>query len=234
MAGPTAREHGDPWPDLLAENHALLDRTSTAERVADALRQLIIDGRLLPGTRLSEHSAGKALAVSRNTLREAFRLLARDRLLVHEFHRGVYVRVLHADDVTDLYRTRRLLETGAIRRAGEASADAVAAIETAVTTAEQAAADERWLDVGTANMQFHQAIAALAGSARTDEIMRALTAELRLAFHAMAELRPFHEPYIALNRDIARLLTSGHVDAAAEALEEYFTTAERQLLDAFT
>ncbi|TWH22449.1 GntR family transcriptional regulator [Prauserella rugosa] len=233
MAGPTAHDRDDPWSDLLAEDHALLDRTSTAERVADALRQLIIDGRLRPGTRLSEHSAGKALAVSRNTLREAFRLLGHERLLVHEFHRGVYVRVLHADDVTDLYRTRRLLETGAIRRAAEAPAEAVAAVEAAVADAEQAAADERWLDVGSANMRFHQAIAALAGSPRTDEIMRQLTAELRLAFHAMSELRPFHEPYIAMNRDLARLLAAGEIDAAATALEEYLTTAERQLLDAF-
>ena len=38
------------WADQLAADRALLDRTSTAERVADVLRQRIIEGVLAPGT----------------------------------------------------------------------------------------------------------------------------------------------------------------------------------------
>lgn len=172
--------------NLLTADRALLDGTSTVERVADVLRQRVIDGALAPGTRLSEESAGKALAVSRNTLREAFRLLIHERLLVHEFHRGVFVRVLSADDVIDLYRIRRLLETSAVRRAGGAAQELVAAVDGAVADGERAAEDERWGDVGTANMRFHEALAALAASPRVNETMRQLLAELRLAFHVMS------------------------------------------------
>lgn len=72
----------------LAEDRALLGRTSTAERVSDILRSRIAEGFFPPGTRLSEDSIGGALGVSRNTLREAFRLLTHERLLVHELNRG--------------------------------------------------------------------------------------------------------------------------------------------------
>ncbi len=41
----------------------------------DILRSRISEGYFPPGTRLSEDSIGGALGVSRNTLREAFRLL---------------------------------------------------------------------------------------------------------------------------------------------------------------
>jgi hypothetical protein len=69
--------------------------------------------------RLSEDSIGGALGVSRNTLREAFRLLTHERLLVHELNRGVFVRVLTVEDVEDIYRTRSLVECAVVRGLGE-------------------------------------------------------------------------------------------------------------------
>ena len=217
----------EPWTDLLAADRSLLDRTSTAERVADVLRQRVIEGALPPGTRLSEQNAGRALAVSRNTLREAF------RLLVHEFHRGVFVRILTADDVVDVYRIRRMLETSAVRGADPAGTELITAVDSAVRSGERAATEELWGEVGTANMLFHQSLAALAGSARVNETMRQLLAELRLAFHVMSRPHEFHEPYLSRNRDIADLLTAGSTKAAADLLDDYFDHAEDQLVRAY-
>jgi DNA-binding GntR family transcriptional regulator len=82
-----------------------------------------------------------------------------------------------------------MLESSAVRQAGTASSEAIKAVGRA--DGERAAMQQRWLDVGTANMHFHQAIVALAGSRRADEIMRQLLAELRLAFHVVSPLRDF-------------------------------------------
>ena len=92
------------WLEELRGERSDLGRASTAGRVADVLRTRITEGHLSPGTRLSEEDIGAALGVSRNTLREAFRLLGHERLLVHEFNRGVFVRRLTVDDVRDLER----------------------------------------------------------------------------------------------------------------------------------
>ena len=83
---------------------------SEAERAADVLRRRITDGELRPGSRLVEEELVGPLKVSRNTLREAFRLLTHDGLLVHRLHRGVFVSALDAFELLDLYRLRRLLE----------------------------------------------------------------------------------------------------------------------------
>src|SRR5687768_14230783 len=74
------------------------------------LRRQIADGKLLPGTKLREEAVSAAFAISRNTVREAFRLLAHERLLEHTLHRGVFVRTLTADDVREIYTTRRLVQ----------------------------------------------------------------------------------------------------------------------------
>ncbi|MGW7005548.1 GntR family transcriptional regulator [Streptomyces sp. NPDC054933] len=111
-------------PDLLGEfaaDRLLLGRSSTVQRVADVLRGRIAAGALRSGTRLSEEALGAALGVSRNTLREAFRVLAHERLVVHEMNRGVFVRSLGPADVADIYLTRRALETAGVRAAAGSS-----------------------------------------------------------------------------------------------------------------
>lgn len=230
---------GTAWLDALRTEGSRLGRSSTAERVAEILRLHVTEGRLLPGTRLSEEGIGAALGVSRNTLREAFRLLTHEGLLVHEFNRGVFVRGLTADDVRDLYRVRRILETAALHRVppqgagGPEGEGRLSTVRDAVVEGERAARQRRWVDVGTANMHFHQALAGLAGSPRVDDIMRQLLAELRLVFHVMDAPRAFHQPYLAVNRQILEQLEAGDSPAAEETLAAYFDAAEAQLLAAF-
>jgi DNA-binding GntR family transcriptional regulator len=218
--------------DALAADRALLSRTSTAERVAAILRTRIIEGYFPPGTRLVEESIGAALGVSRNTLREAFRLLSHERLLTHELNRGMFVRTSTVDDVVDLYRVRRIVECGIVRAIGrpvpplDGVAESVAAGEDALERAD-------WQALGTANLKFHQELVALAGSPRTNELMSAVLAELRLVFHVMADPRRFHEPYLARNRAILERLRSGDGQGAAEDLEVYLGDAEEQIVQAY-
>ena len=89
-------------------------RPSTAEHAASVLRGQIAQGRL-PGTRLREEHVVESFAISRNTVREAFRLLAHEGLVDHVAYRGVHVRRMGADDVLALYRTRRLVEPLGLR-----------------------------------------------------------------------------------------------------------------------
>lgn len=214
----------------LEQARGLLGRTSTAERVASILRDRILEGSLPPSTRLPEDLIGQALGVSRNTLREAFRVLSHERLLVHQLNRGVFVRRLTADDLVDLYRVRRLVEVGAVRGCAHVSDEQVAPLRAAVEEGQIAAKDDRWLAVGTANIHFHMGLGALAGSPRVDALMRQFLAELRLVFHVMDNPRGFHEPYLERNREILTLLEAGDVDGAARALEAYLDEAERQIL----
>lgn len=216
----------------LEDERALLGRSSTAERVSAILRERIIEGSLPPGLRLSEDVISQALGVSRNTLREAFRLLAHERLLVHELNRGVFVRRLTPDDLVDLFRIRRMIELGVLQSVGVIPPDQLTALRTAVDQAREAAAENRWGDVGTANMRFHQSLAQLACSPRIEEVMQQILAELRLVFHVMADPQRFHEPYLERNGEILRLLEAGDVGPAAEALARYLDDAEEQLIAA--
>ncbi|CAL9382241.1 GntR family transcriptional regulator [Streptomyces sp. enrichment culture] len=216
----------------LADDRALLGRTSTAERVADILRSRIADGFFPPGTRLSEDSIGGALGVSRNTLREAFRLLTHERLLVHELNRGVFVRVLTVEDVEDIYRTRALVECAVVRGLGEPPY-ALGRLAEAVARGRRAVAEDDWKSLGTANIHFHRELVALAGSERTDELMRSVFAELRLAFHVVEDPRELHEPYLARNEEILDALESGDREGAERLLAVYLADSLERVVEVY-
>ena len=219
--------------DVLGSLGRLAAPSTTAERVADAVREEVVEGRLRPGARLPEQSLCTALGVSRNTVREALSQLVSERILVREANRGVFVARPDRDAVRDVYRARRLIEPAAVRH-GEAFDPArVAAVRAAVDEGVAAAAVAGWTGVASANQHFHRALVALAGSPRLDQQMALLLAEMRLVFHRVVAVREFHEPYLARNGAICDLLEAGERDAAADAVTAYLAAAEAQLLAAY-
>ncbi|MGP5690535.1 GntR family transcriptional regulator [Glutamicibacter ardleyensis] len=59
--------------------------------IAGILRDKIAQGKLLPGTKLSEEEICATLAISRNTLRTAFTALESERIVTRYPNRGVFV-----------------------------------------------------------------------------------------------------------------------------------------------
>ncbi|MHA6786006.1 GntR family transcriptional regulator [Pseudonocardia saturnea] len=219
--------------DALASLGRLAAPSTTAERVADAVREEVVEGRLRPGARLPEQSLCAALGVSRNTVREALSQLVAERVLVREANRGVFVARPDREAVRDVYRARRLVEPAAVRHGEACGPGQVGAVRAAVDEGMAAAAAGDWTGVASANQHFHRALVALAGSTRLDGQMALLLAEMRLVFHRMSGVREFHEPYLGRNDAICRLLEAGDRHAAADAVTAYLGAAEAQLLAAY-
>ncbi len=116
-------------PGLVAASHSLPPHTPAGElgtphadslaasRVVPALREAIVEGRLGPGSRLSEVQVGRHYGVSRTPVREAFAQLEREGLLRTVVRAGAYVTAIDPRDVAELYETREALETQAARLA---------------------------------------------------------------------------------------------------------------------
>ncbi len=201
---------------------------SGADSTADRLRTMIAAGEFSPGAQLSEERLSDQLGVSRNTLREAFRLLARDRLVEHVFNRGVFVRRLSAEDVTDLYAARRVLEEAAVRACSPTS-PALDAAAAAVAAARDAATAGDWGAVGTADIRFHSELVRAVPSARIHGLMDGLLAEMRLAFLTTDDPGSFHAEFVDRNDAIVAALRAGDQAGASALLADYLDDAERTL-----
>ncbi len=99
----------DDDPDLRAQAR-LAARRPLHEEVADRLRELITEGVLAPGARLNERVLCEQLKVSRTPLREAFKVLAGERLIDLLPNRGAVVASLSIGDVEHLFEVMAALE----------------------------------------------------------------------------------------------------------------------------
>jgi DNA-binding GntR family transcriptional regulator len=223
-------------------------RKSATESVVEALRTAILVGQAGPGDRLAETALVAQLDVSRNTVREAFRLLAHEGLVEHIPNRGVFVRRPSPSEARDVYRTRRILECGALRDAAVRRAErgslapderaafddgwdaTVAGVRAAVADGLAARDAGDWDALGTANGQFHLALARLADNRTIDRLLRTLLTEMRLLFVTVAAAQDVHERYLADNVHILALVEAGDLLRASVALEEYLLRAEEHLV----
>jgi len=87
------------------------------ERIADAIRDEIIHGRLKAGERVSEPEVADRYGISRTPVREAFRQLAAEGFIALTPRRGARVTFLTEKDVSEFYELKSLLEGYAARLA---------------------------------------------------------------------------------------------------------------------
>ena len=203
-----------------------------SDRIAEQVREKIVHGEFAPGQRLSEAALSESLEISRNTLREAFRMLTKEGLLKHEPNRGVSVAVPSIAAIIDIYRVRRLIECQSLAQAyprHPARKQMRQAVDAALRWREVG----DWRGVGTANMEFHKAIVALADSERLNDMFTHLLAELRLAFGLLDDPEFLHAPYVDSNVKIIDLFEAGHPQEAAAALGDYLVHSERIVLAAY-
>jgi DNA-binding GntR family transcriptional regulator len=85
----------------------ILNVTGTALQF---LKEKIITGELKSGQKLSETSLSVKLGISRPPLREAFRILEKDHLVVNIPRKGTYVTELSIKDFIEISQIREMIE----------------------------------------------------------------------------------------------------------------------------
>ncbi len=100
-----------------------------SSRLVAAIRDAILDGRLVPGRHLKERELCEMFQVSRSLVREAVQKLAAEELVTLVPHRGLTVSRIDRQAARDLYRVRAVLEGLAFaeftERASEATREAL-------------------------------------------------------------------------------------------------------------
>jgi DNA-binding GntR family transcriptional regulator len=211
-----------------------ISRTSTAEEVADALREQILVGELAPGARLPEIPLSNAFQVSRNTLREAFRLLGREGLVQHLPHRGGFVAQLGEADIRDLYRVRRILELSGVRALPHTSDRARERLRRELVLLEDAARRGMWRESVDRDLAFHARIAGLLESARVDAFFETIAAQLRFGIAIMNVVdekyaRP-DERIVGQHTRILAAIDALDVAAAERLIDEHACESEERMV----
>ena len=200
-----------------------IQRPTAAATVAESLREELLSGAYVPGTPLSVADMVERSGVSLATAREALAELARDGLVVHSLHRGVEVAPISSADVRDIYAARRVFEVAGLRALLRHRRVDVSWLEAAAERMGEAAVARDGRALVEADLAFHLAIVAAAGSRRLTRAAQSALAELRLVLAVADRAGDDMPALVADHQYLVEVFRSGHVREAISALEDHFS-----------
>jgi DNA-binding GntR family transcriptional regulator len=201
-------------------------RTSAAATVAEMLRGELLSGEYLPGTPLSVAELVERNAVSLATAREALAELERDGLVVHSLHRGVEVAPISSSDVRDIYAARRVFELAGLQVLLRRRPVDVDWLEAATERMGEAAVARDGRALVEADLAFHLALVAAAGSRRLTRAAQAALVELRLVLSVVDRDGDDMPALVADHQYLVEVFRSGHLREASSALEDHLSRGE--------
>jgi len=211
-----------------------IPRETFASMVGERIRANIIEGVLPPGSQLHEVELAASFGVSRGPVREALQRLIQEGLLRSEPHRGVFVPVMSADDIGDVYLAREALESAAVRRitGTPRMAPAYKALDKIVRGMETAEKAEDWNTVISRDLDFHTGLVTAANSPRLERMFTTVISETRLclglltdAYDRREDLVRRRDDLVEEHREIIELMRAENSEAAVAALTRHFDGA---------
>ena len=195
------------------------------------IRQAVTTGRFVPGQRLSERELAVQYGVSRTPIREAFRHLIQEGLVVYKPNSGYRIIPLSEELARHILVVRENLESLAARLAAQRDPKGAAeAMQVILPKARHAYREGRLSELIAANQSFHQALVERSGNSILEAMYRTLQGYIGLM---MSISLSWHRRPVETFREhgeIIRALKSGDPDAAEKAIRRHVRSAYEGVL----
>ena len=196
------------------------------DQVYRALLDAISSGSLAPGERITQEDIAKRLAVSRQPVLQALRLLKIDGFVLDAPGRGVWVAPLDVEWTRKVYQVRGALDVLAARLAAAQRFRIDPKLIERGRRAARGRSVEAMLD---ADMAFHHAIYAASGNPLIGQSADQHWRHLRRAMGAVLQSVPQRESLWDEHEAIAEAIAAGDADSAARLIDEHDAQASANL-----
>jgi DNA-binding GntR family transcriptional regulator len=169
--------------------------------------------------------------VSRGPLREAMQRLVSEGILHSIRHRGIFVTELTLDDVVDVYRSRSVIERGALEMIFDDGLreDVYRALEAPVIAMKAAAERGDAAAVSDADQLFHQVLVEGASSPRLVRAARTLLIETRMCLGALQTTYEDIREQAQEHDELREAIRTGTREEVQELLAEHLDDAVQRL-----
>jgi DNA-binding GntR family transcriptional regulator len=210
------------------------------DRTYSALLEAISEGSLAPGQRLTQDQLAHQLAVSRQPVLQALRLLKAERFVLDAPGRGLQVAPLDARWIEQVYEVRSALDAQAARLAARAAA----ARRSRAGAVPGPLIDPRLIEAGRkaargrsvyalieADLAFHTAIYAAADNPLLAQSAQQHWRHIRRAMGAVLQSSTVRGPIWDEHEAIARAIEDGDGERASALMLSHGENASRHLAD---
>lgn len=153
--------------------------------VTQILREAIVTGQLKPGDHLKEVEVAQQMKVSRSPVREGFRQLEQEGLLVSIPNQGCFVKDFSAREIRELYTIRAALENLAcefILKDNLLKDEDWERLEWYLQQQQKAIDEVAYGDLAKLDMDFHEFLVEKSGVQRLLEMWRSLRGQILILF----------------------------------------------------
>jgi DNA-binding GntR family transcriptional regulator len=196
------------------------------ERVYRTLGDAISDGSLAPGQRITQEDIAQQLAVSRQPVLQALRLLKRDGFVQDAPGRGLQVAPLDAQWIRHVYQVRGALDALAARLAAQRQFRIDPSL---LQSGRLAARGDNVAAMIDADLAFHVALYRAAGNPLIEETAQLHWRHLKRVMGAVLQQARQREQVWDEHEAIARAIAAGRADEAARRIEEHSRHASDNL-----
>jgi DNA-binding GntR family transcriptional regulator len=200
--------------------------TDLVDRVYRSLLDAISDGSLAPGQRITQEDIAQQLAVSRQPVLQALRLLKKDGFVQDAPGRGLQVAALDAQWTRNLYQVRGSLDALAARLA---AAHRYRIAPELVQQGRLAARGSNVAAMIDADLAFHRALYEAAGNPLIAETAQLHWKHLKRVMGAVLQQIGQREAVWDEHQAIADAIAAGDAERAARLVEEHGSNASRVL-----
>ena len=203
---------------MSATLHRLDAVPDLVNRAYCALVDAIGSGALAPGQRITQEALAERLAVSRQPVLQALRLLKADGLVQDAPGRGLQVTSLDAPLIVQVYAVRGALDALAARLAAQRRARLAPALLRAGRAAARGRDIPALID---ADLAFHQALYAASGNPLIERSAAPHWCQIRRAMGAVLQRDDTRRTVWDEHAAIAEAVAAGDPDLAADAARRH-------------
>jgi DNA-binding GntR family transcriptional regulator len=196
------------------------------DRVYRSLMDAISDGSLAPGQRIKQEEIAHQLAVSRQPVLQALRLLKKDGFVEDAPGRGLQVALLDQDWMRKVYEVRGALDALAARLAARRRFRIDPLL---LERGRQAARGGEVMAMIDADLAFHAALYAAAGNPLIEQSAQLHWRHLRRVMGAVLQEAGQREAVWDEHQAIAEAIAAGDADTASRLIEEHGLRASENL-----
>lgn len=214
----------------MASDYSLIQKP-LSELIADEIKQWIWNKDLDYGERLLETDLAEKFDVSRSTIREAFKILEGEELIISKARKGTYVATFTEKDLVEINELRTLLEARAFLQAlPKLEEKHFNDLEAIIERMKQGVKRKDWNELFNLDMTFHRYLMDLSDNSRILKIYDSLQVQIRTALMHLDEYYSSFDAFYQEHKELLDILKTKDADKVKESIINHIGYVEEKLL----
>ncbi|MBO1002991.1 GntR family transcriptional regulator [Pseudogracilibacillus auburnensis] len=206
-------------------------KESLGELVAEQLRRSIWNREFEFGERLIESDLSEKFDVSRNTIRDALKILEYEEMVISKPRKGTYVSQFSKNDWQEIIELRSMVESFAFVKAlPYLEEQHFQDLETILEQMKVQTENQNWSDLFDLDMKFHRYVLNMSGNSRVIKLYDSIQVQIRTFLLHLDKYYSSHQSFYDEQKELLDALKTKNPKIVDEKIRTHIEYVEGQFL----